>query len=116
MAKDKDHITLNDCTKADLLWIINRLVSFGGGSDDYYLKRALNELWYEKQKQRIAEAEKYAKVADAKRREYIKLLEPYDGKPIVSIPMKVLNEADRLMKEAQVADKKYMKLMDIGED
>ena len=113
MAKDKDHITLNECTKADLLWIINRLTIMQG---DYYLKRALNDLWYEKEKQRIAEADKYAKLANTKRREYIELLGPYDGQSIMSIPMKVLDKADTLMKEAQAADKKYMKLMGITED
>ena len=113
MAKNKSHITLSECTKAELLWIINRLVCFGGGSSDYYLQRALNDLWYEKEKQRIAEAQKYAKLADTKRRECIELLGPYDGQPLPSIPMNVLDKADRLMKEAQAADKKYMKLMDI---
>lgn len=109
----KDHLTLSDCTKADLLWIIKRMSVMRG---DYYLQRALNDLWYEKEKQRIAEADKYAELADAKRREYIELLGPYDGQPLLSIPMRVLNKADKLMKEAQEADKKYMKLIGITEE
>ena len=112
----KDHLALSDCTKADLLWIIKRLICFGGGSSDHYLQRALNDLWYEKEKQRIEEADKYAKLADSKRRECIELLGPYDGQPLLSIPLKVLNKADKLMKEAQEADKKYMKLSGIKED
>ena len=107
----KDHLTLIDCTKADLLWIINRLVCFGGGSDDYYLQRALNELWYEKQKQRIAEADKYAKLAATKRREYIELLGPYDGQRWADIPHDTIVAADKLIREARNADKMYMKLI-----
>lgn len=104
----KDNLTLSECTKADLLWIIKYLTRFGGGSDDYYLKRALNQLWYEKEKQRIDEANKYAKLADAKRREYIELLSPYNGQPLISIPTKVLNRADKLMKEARDADQRRL--------
>lgn len=110
MAKDKDHITLNECTKADLLWIINRMSVMHGA---YYLECALNELWYEKEKQRLAEASKYRKIVAEKMRAYSDLLQPYDGKPYSSIPDSVIHKAANLAKESDAAQKKFMSLMGI---
>ena len=64
-----------------------------------------------KEKERIAEAEKCYKLADKKRKEYLEILEPYDGKPIIDIPLPVLEKADKAMKEAHDADQKWAKLM-----
>lgn len=50
-------------------------------------------------------------IADQKRREYISLLAPYKGKHILDIPHNVLEKADKAMKAAKEADKKYAKLM-----
>ena len=105
-------LTLNRCTREDLLWIINRILqrtSFN--NQDYELLRALNDLEYKKEKRQIAEAEKYGNLADQKRREYIALLEAYAGKPIKDIPLDILEKADRLQKEADAAEKKFCKLM-----
>ena len=110
MAKDKDHITLNECTKADLLWIINRMSVMHGA---YYLERALNELWYEKEKQRIAEADKYRKIVAEKTRAYNDLMQPYDGQFYSSIPDSVIHKAAKLTREADAAQKKFMSLMGI---
>jgi hypothetical protein len=100
-------MTLSQCTKADLLWIIKRLQI----RCRYDVDRALNDLAYEKEKERIAEAERCYKLADKKRREYLEILEPYDGKKIVDIPLSVLKKADKAMKEAQDADNRWAKLM-----
>lgn len=108
-----DHITLSQCSKADLVWVINRIkIRMGPSPVGYYIDQALNDLWYEKQKQRINEAEGVAARADAKRREYIDLLKPYEGKRIVDIPIDVIRRADALMKEARNLDEKWKKLMD----
>lgn len=106
--KYKDHITLSECTKDDLLWIIKRMSFLDG---DYSLKSALNELWYEKENKRIAEAEKQAKFADQKMREYIELISPYAGKPIKDIPYSVVDKADKAMKAAQKARERCAVLM-----
>lgn len=106
--KYKDHITLSECTKDDLLWIIKRMSFLDG---DYSLKSALNELWYEKETKRIAEAEKQSKFAAQKMREYIELMSPYDGKPIRDIPYSVMDKAEKAMKAAQKARKRYAVLM-----
>lgn len=113
MRKDKN-MTLSQCSKAELLWVINRIkMLMGMNSVELYINRALNDLWYEKQKRRINEAEAVAAMADAKRREYIDLLKPYEGKKIVDIPIDVINHADSLIKEARKLDERWKKLMTI---
>lgn len=97
-------------SKADLVWVINRMTALG---QDHYLKIALNDLWYKNEKQRIAKAESFSHLAAEKRKAYIDLLAPYDGMRLVDIPLDVLEQADSLMKQAQQADKAYCKLMEI---
>lgn len=111
-----DHITLNECTKADLRWIINRILqmtAFGRG--DYYLNRALGDLWYEKEKQRIDEGDKYLEISNDKLREYIRLMEPYKGKPLNEIPVNVRKKGVQLLKETEEADKKWRKSLGLKE-
>ena len=114
MAKAKDRITLNECSKADLIWVINRILQMTAFGDvNRYLERALNDLWYEKQRQRLSEAERINELAAAKRREYVDLLSPYQGEPFNEIPLPVLNKGAKLLEEAQVLDKKWSRLMGI---
>lgn len=98
---------LSKYTKADLLWILKRL-SLRCRHD---IDVAINDLAYEKEKARLSEADRYRKVADAKRREYLDILAPYNGKPLLSIPISVLKRADRALKEAEAADGRWAKLM-----
>lgn len=102
-------IALSQCSKADLLWIVKRLQL----RCKYDVEIALNDLAYEKEKNRISEAERCYKLADKKRREYLTVLEPYIGKPITDVPLSVLERADSLMREAHAADQKWAKLMDL---
>ncbi len=109
-------ITLNECTKADLRWIINRILQMTTLSNrDHYLQRALSDLWYEKEKQRIDDADKFLEVSNEKVSEYIRLMEPYEGKPLTEIPVNVRKKAIQLLKETEEADKKWRKLMGLKE-
>lgn len=110
MPKKSKTVSLSQYSKEELIWIINYFVKWHG---DFYIERAISELEYKKQIDRIHEAEKYSKTANEKRMAYCDLLAPYDGKPFQDIPLAVLSKAEKLMKEARVADKKYMKLMGI---
>lgn len=110
MAKKSKTVNLSKYSKEDLIWIIEYFIKWHG---DFYIERAISELKYKKDIDRIHEAEKYSKTANEKRIAYCDLLAPYDGKPLKDIPLAVLNKAEKLMKEAQAADKKYMKLMGI---
>lgn len=111
-----DHITLNECSKADLRWIINRILqmtAFDRG--DYYLNRALGDLWYEKEKQRIDEGKKYLELSNAKLTEYTSLMQQHRGKSLLEIPDGVLEKAAQLLKEAEAAYKKWKKLLGLKE-
>lgn len=100
---------LKKYTKDDLIWIIKRLFTQPIGS--IQLSRAVSDLEFEKEKQRLAETDKYAHISDDKRRQCIDLLKRYDGWRLIDIPIDVLKKADRLMREAQDADAKWSKLM-----
>ena len=102
---------LSECTKADLLWISKRIQQGYLHDGDFAIQRALGDLALEKAQQRNDEAERLAKLADGKRREYIKVLSAYDGKRILDIPLPVLEQADKLAKEAQELDQKWIKLL-----
>lgn len=102
-------MTLEQCSKADLLWIINRMCMYSLGKRE--LNRALDDLEYEKEKARIDEADKYARLADEKRKAYIDLLNPYVGMKWCDIPLSVLEKAAELQKQAEAADQKWAKLM-----
>jgi hypothetical protein len=112
MAKAKKMPDLNKYSKEDLIWIINRMSAFG---DDWSLKEALRNLEYEKDMKRIREAEKIAEQSHKLRKEYIDLLMPYDGKLIQEIPVEILEKASAAMKKAQSLDKKWNKLMGLGD-
>ena len=105
-------MTLQQCSKADLLWVIERICMRNLSRCD--LDIALIDLAYEKEKTRIEEAQKYAKLADEKRRAYIALLEPYDGMKWVDIPLEVLEQGAKLQEQATAADRKWAKLLGIN--
>ena len=104
-------MTLSQCSKEDLLWVIKRLCQENPGRGQHDLERVLIDLDYEKEKNRINEAEKYNNLADEKRREYIALLKPYEGVRFIDIPLEVLEKADKALKEARRADQKFAKLL-----
>lgn len=104
-------MTLEQCSKADLVWIINRMCMYHSGKRE--LNRALNELDYEKEKAKIDEADEYAEVSYAKRQAYIDLLKPYYGMKFGDIPVHVLEKAAELQKQADAADQKWAKLMGV---
>lgn len=53
----------------------------------------------------------WREIAKQKRDEFVRLLQvETKDKKIAEIPMEVLEKANRLMKDAQIADKKYLEL------
>lgn len=104
---------LSQCSKTDLLWIIDRLRMMRLSGFDSYLNRALSDLLFKKTEERLDAANKYMEISCQKRQEWIELLAPYVGLPIKDIPLQVLEQADALLKAAQAADKKWGKLMKI---
>lgn len=110
--KPHKKLTLHDCTKADLIWIINRVLQMTTlNNADYYINRALSDLGFEKEKKEIDKAEQIADQSKQKWDEYIAILAQCDGKPIKDIPLDVLTRAQRVYDEALALDKKWIKLM-----
>lgn len=98
---------LKDCTKEELLYIIKRLTWL----DNSCLQRILNEVEYEQVKKKLAEAEKWSKIADDCLKKYIDILKKYEGKKATDIPLSDWLEMERLLKDREKADKKYDKLI-----
>lgn len=106
-------MTLKDCTKAELLWIIDRLRNRGLYRLDTIISIALNDLEYQREQKKLDEADRLNERSARLRRQYVELLTPYEGKPILDIPADVLDHAAALQEEAQMLDKKWCKLMKV---
>ena len=108
-------MTLAQCTKDDLLWLIDRILQMCCfHQKDYYLARALEDLRYHKEKARIAEAEKFGKIADAKLQEYIEIMRPYDGRKLTDIPLPILEKARQALADADAAERKFARLISLS--
>lgn len=104
-------MTLNDCTKAELLEIL-AVISMDAGTS-WNIRRALSDIELRRIEKTHAEAAKVAAVAKAKQDEYIELLAPYEGKPLGSVPLDVIEKARHALRESREADAKWMKLLGI---
>ena len=70
----------------------------------------LIEIDHKRNLKKIDEAYKHAKAAEQARREYIELLNPYQGKPWVAIPLNVLEKMRKCLETAQREEKIYLKM------
>lgn len=102
---------LSDCTKTDLLWIIKQICK--DELSDHRLHWALNDLEYEKERERLDRAAQLAKTAHDASQRYIDLMKPYEGLPLTDVPMDVLQQADAAMAESRAANKQWAKLMGV---
>lgn len=100
---------LEKYSKADLIWIINRLCT-RGSIREHDIFCAIRDLWVHKEMQRIEAADRYADLAFKKQQEYIELMKPYDGKLIKDIPKDVLNRAYQLADDIRRANSMWMKM------
>ena len=107
-------MTLKDCTKEELIYAVNYIAGrVGLQNKDYYIKSALGEVEYNREKKKFDRAEEFNRISTQKRKEYIELLKQYEGKPVSDVPIEIVLKAEKLIKEAQKADKEWEKLMDI---
>ena len=102
---------LSDCTKADLLWIIKTMCKYD--LSDRNLRLALNDLEYEKERKRFDRADLLVKTARDASQRYIELMKPYEGMPLIEVPMDVLKQADAAMTESRAANAQWAKLMGV---
>lgn len=104
---------LKDCTKEELIFVIGRLQLHGLTAGDYYINRALRDVEERRESQKTEEAKRLSKLANEKHLEYMKLISPYIGQPIASIPDEIIEKADAAQKECETANLRWFKLMGI---
>ena len=80
---------------------------------DLSLQRALNDLEWEKERDRLARADQALQASSAAYQRYIELMAPYDGMPLFDVPMDVLQQADAALAESRAANKQWAKLMGV---
>ena len=108
-------MTLKQCTKEELLFIFKRLQEHYHFNLDYHISLCLSDIQYQREMKRIDEGKKLADYSSKKYEEYCEILKPYEGRKIVDVQIGVIKKADKCLKEAQQANKKYMKIMKISE-
>lgn len=104
-------MTLKECTKEELMFIIKRFKQYALSQGDFYLQRCLGDLEYERVKKKIAEAERWSQVSDSCRQRYVEILKKYEDAKSFDMPISEFKEAEQCLKDAQRADKKYDELM-----
>ena len=104
---------LKDCTKGELLWVIDHMKKNSFGVIDHSIRNALDDLEYKREMDRIDQAKQLADTARKARMEYAELLKPYEGKKLTEIPLDVLKKADEAMRRAREVNKKWYRIMGI---
>lgn len=102
---------LSDCTKAELLWVIQRAKEHSLGSINGYLDHALSDLYWKRAQDRLKREEAISQEADQVRGRFVELMRPYDGKRYMDIPRDVLEAAKTAIQRADKMDREYLKIM-----
>lgn len=111
LAEKQELARLRKLSKEDLIWCILE-----------YKKRNLEcpsvdailaDLKYKKNMENIGRCKKLEEKASEKRMAFFDLVAPYRGKPLTEIPTPVLNQAVKLLREADAADKEWDRLSGI---
>lgn len=97
---------LNDCTKPELIRVIELLKANFVTNGDYYLARALGKIADQRANEYLNESERLGKEADKMRRRYMDVLQPYRGVPLSDIPSNVLMAARSYLRRAIELDRK----------
>lgn len=106
---------LKDCTKAELLWIIDRMQCYSPFHLESALARALDDAELERELKRFDEADRINHLSAQARQRALELLAPYDGKPMVDIPPEIVKQAGAAIEEARALDRKWNRLMGFKE-
>lgn len=106
--KNKTKAFVNKCTKADLIWILEKASKLGG---EFAIEQAVVSLEGQKSSEILKECDKINQESAECRRRYISLLEPYEGKVLADIPRNILQQASAEIDRAQELDKRWNKLM-----
>lgn len=113
MAVNSDNVTakLRKLSKEDLIWCILEYEKHNLGWPS--VDTILADLQYKKDKENIDRRKRLAKKAHDKTMEYCALIKPYEGKPLAEVPDGVYEQAAKLLREAEAADKEWFRLSGI---
>ena len=75
-------MTLEECTKAELIQIINSLTIRLFDKDDFYLSSCLSDIAWNRERKKFDEAKRYSEYAKRKRQEFIKIMQSHRGRMI----------------------------------
>lgn len=107
-------MTLNDCTKAELRSIIDRLMV--SSSVAFQVERQLIDLEFARNERKYRQGDEILKRSREKLSEYTQLVAPYEGRPLRNMPDGVLQRACELLRDHEAADAEWRKLMGIKID
>lgn len=106
---------LKDCTKEELIFVIERL-QFYSLSGDYYVQRALCDVVEQREERKLEEARRLTDVRLQNLQQYNELLGPYEGKSFADIPQDVMDRAVAALEQYEAANMKWRKLMGFPTD
>ena len=102
-------INLEKYSKAELIWIIG-LMAARSCSADLALAESVEDLRQKRLSQQLDQLDALNREAASAMREYLRIMAPYDGQRYADIPDEVLISAGKALKQAEVAEAKYMRL------
>lgn len=106
--RKKRHLNLKKYTKEDLIWMLERLCTFG---NEGTLNMLIADLELKKNSEKLNKCDELSKEAARCRQIYIDLLRPYDGMSLREVPREVLEEATKAIEKAQKLDKEWDRLI-----
>ena len=107
-------MTLQDCTKKELLIVIEYMRRSSLSSGNWYLARALGEVERRREEKMLDEADKIAQMASELQKRHNELLRPYEGANISDIPFRVIEQARKILREIESLDQRYEKLLGLS--
>lgn len=103
-------MTLNDCTKSELLQMIEILKTYYPTDGDLYVNRALKIIRSQRSKKYLDDAHTLGKEADMWQKKATDLLKQYPGTSLADIPLDVAFKVREYFANADVAEFKSWKL------
>ena len=107
-------MTLNQCTKEELIYIIKRAIgkhSFSEEQRQAEISSHLSDIKLQRSRKILKEADNWNKIAADNRQKYYDLLIGYKDTKLIDIPTDIIKQAETALKDAQFADKKWHECM-----
>lgn len=107
-------MTLNQCTKEELINIIKREIGkhcFSEEQRQAEISCLLSDIKLQRVQKILKEADNWNTIAADNRQKYYDLLIEYEGKKLIDVPTDIIKQAETALKDAHFADKKWHECM-----